>query len=176
MGGLLLTRIFLANLQIGLKPCFAMLQLPTNTYWTCKEIGWKKVVLDAFFSARKMLWKTFLGGILIRFFFFSLLFLVTFFCFAGLKDKHLFTMLEIPKKGLLTTVHVRPNFTWVISMSCWAFKLIPKALNGTFTISSTASNCPSSQATWVFYSVRLLDAVRIKIFKCCSLFIWEIEL
>ena len=49
----------------------------------------------------------------------------------------------------------------VIPLTCWAFKLILKVLNLSFTISSTTSNCPSLQAiwNWVFHYVRLIDVV-----------------
>ena len=45
--------------------------------------------------------KTFLGGILIRFFFSSILGNPLFFCFVVLKDKQPFTLLEIHEKCLL---------------------------------------------------------------------------
>ena len=64
--------------------------------------------------------------------------------------EYLITVLKAKSKG-------------VISFTCWAFKLILKVLNWSFTISSTTSNCPSLRTIWnrVFHYVRLIDPVRL---------------
>ena len=64
--------------------------------------------------------------------------------------EYLITVLKAKSKG-------------VIPFTCWAFKLILKALNWLITISSTTSNCPSMQAIWnrVFHYLRLIDTARL---------------